>query len=301
MLLLPSPAVGLEGKMSDTPKETVRRAYGAGRWFPGNPADLRRMVTGYIDSAQVEKTDGRIVAAIAPHAGYVYSGKVAGYTFRSIKENTPVDRRPETVVVLGFSHRRGFSGVAIMDGDKMETPLRRTTLDNEAGEMLSARSRRLFFDHRPHMGEHSAENLIPFVQAVLPDSKLVIGLIGNHDPKTLKDLVSALQELAREKRILVLASTDMLHHSDYDRVTRTDQRTLKKVAALDYATIDRDWKPREQLFCGIGPVLAVMRFAESQGCKEGTVLHYRNSGDDHPESRGQWVVGYSSVVFVVPE
>lgn len=287
--------------MNDAPKEVVRKAFGAGRWFPENATVLKKMVNGYIEDALVEKTDGRIVAAIAPHAGYIYSGRVAGYTFRAIKENILVGYRPETVVVLGFSHRGAFPGVAIMDGDRIETPLGQMTLDNEAGRILSARSRRIFFSYKPHRGEHSAENLIPFLQLALPDAKVVIVLMGNHDPKTLKDLVSALNVLAKEKRILVLASSDMLHDPDYHRVTRTDKKTLERVNALDYASINRDWKPSKQLFCGIGPVLAVMQFAELQGCRKGTVLHYRNSGDDHPESRGRWVVGYSSVVFVAPQ
>lgn len=296
-----SSAAGSEGKMNDTSRRAVRRALGAGRWFPEDRSTLRRMVDRYMDDARVERTDGRIVGAIAPHAGYVYSGKVAGYTFRAIKEDVRGNPYPETVVVLGFSHRGGFPGVALMDGSKIETPLGQATLDDGARRILSAQSRLIFSDYTPHRGEHSAENLIPFVQSILPDAELVIALMGDHSSKTVKDLVSALGVLAKEKRILVLASSDMLHDPDYHRVTKTDRKTLETVIALDYASLDTNWKPSKQIFCGIGPVLAVMRFAELQGCKKGTVLHYRNSGDDHPESRGRWVVGYSSVVFVSPE
>lgn len=296
-----SPAMGLEGKMSNDSKKVVRKALGAGRWFPKNSKKLKSMVDGYIENAVVEKAEGRIVGGIAPHAGYIYSGKAAGYTFRAIKENVLAGYRPETVVVLGIRHRGGFTGVALMDGDAIETPLGQTILDKKAGRMMAAQSQRIFFDYRPHVDEHSAENLIPFVQSSLPGVEMVVGLIGDHDPKTLKALVSVLCELAKEKKIMVLASSDMLHDPDYNLVTRTDKKTLEKVKVMDYAAINRDWKVSRQLFCGIGPVLAVMRFAELQGCRKGTVLHYRNSGDDFPESRGRWVVGYSSVVFVTPE
>ena len=205
--------------------------------------------------------------------------------------------RPETVVVLGFSHRRGFRGVAIMDGDKIRTPLGQSVLDGEAARILSSGSSRLFFSYGPHMGEHSAENLVPFVQAVLPTAKMVIGLIGDHDSRTLKDLISALVILSESRQILVLASSDMLHDPDYRRVTRVDKKTLERVASMDYNFLRKDWRPTRQIFCGIGPVLAAMQFAEIQGSRKGTVLYYRNSGDDFPESRGKWVVGYPSVVF----
>ena len=292
---------GEEGKMSKGSEQVVRRAFGAGRWFPGDGEELKSMVDGYIGDGQADKVRGRILGAIAPHAGYAYSGKVAGYTFRAIKDNAAAWGRPEVVVVLGFSHRSGFKGVALMDGDAVKTPLGEVFLDKEAAEILVAESPRIYFDYRPHVGEHSAENEIPFVQRALPETKVVIGLIGDHDPRTLDDLVKALATLSKKKKILVIASSDMLHDPNYDLVSKTDRETLEKVRLMDYAGIRKDWDYSRQILCGIAPVVAVMRFAELKGCKEGTVLQYRNSGDDFPESRGRWVVGYGSVVFAAPE
>ena len=294
------PATGLGGEMNDDAKIVIRKAFGSGRWFPGNSTRLKSMVDGYIENAVCDATKGRIVGAIAPHAGYVYSGKVAGYTFRALKESAQAGHRPETVVVLGFSHRAAFRGVALMDGDRLETPLGQLVLDGDSARIMSEGRRRIFFDHRPHQGEHSAENLIPFLQSVLPGVGAVVALTGDHDARTLEELVAALVELEKRKKLLVLASTDMLHDPDYDLVTKTDRDTLAKVELMDHAAVAKLWKPSKQVFCGIAPVLAVMRFAELQGCHKGTVLHYRNSGDDSPESRGSWVVGYSSVVFVKP-
>jgi len=288
-------------KMSKGSERVVRRAFGAGRWFPGDGKELRSMVDGYIADARVGKVGGRIVGAIAPHAGYVYSGKVAGYTFRAIKDNAANRGRPEVVVVLGLSHRGGFQGVALMDGDAIKTPFGEALLDKEAAGILAANSPRIYFDYRPHVGEHSAENEIPFVQAVLAETKLIIGLIGDHDPRTLDDLVRALDTLSKKKKILVIASSDMLHDPDYDLVTKTDRDTLEKVRSMDYTGIRKGWDYSRQILCGVGPVVAVMRFSELKGCKQGRVLYYRNSGDDFPESRGRWVVGYGSVVFAAPE
>jgi AmmeMemoRadiSam system protein B len=276
----------------------VRRSWGAGRWFPGQKDVLSNMVNGFMDKASVPDIKGNIMAAIAPHAGYVYSGGVAGHTFAAIRENAKPVGAPDVVVILGFSHRGGFSGVALMDGDAVQTPLGEAALDGESGSFLVSHSSRIRFEYAPHGGEHSAENEIPFVQTALPGVPIVVGLIGDHTEATLEALVDALCGLSMGKRVLVVASTDLLHDADYDRVKCTDQNTLDMIAGLNDAGLADTWDYASQVCCGIGPVLTAMRFARAQGCSSGTVLAYRNSGDDHPESRGNWVVGYGAVVFV---
>ena len=278
-------------------RRIVRPLLGAGRWFPGGRDDLKNSVEQYLAQAFVPELSGRIVAALAPHAGYVYSGPVAGYAFRAIRENVARHGLPETVVVLGFSHRGSFRGMALMDGDAIVSPLGESILDAEAAAILKASDPRIAPDYKPHVGEHSAENQIPFVQAVLPETPLVILLIGEHSADLIEALTKALCALARKKKILVIASSDMLHDPDYDRVRKTDQATLRKVAAMDAVGVMREWDYSQQVFCGIAPVVAAMKYAQAQGCSKASVLRYRNSGDDHPESRGQWVVGYSAVAF----
>ncbi len=275
----------------------VREAMGAGRWFPGSEEELRGAVDGYIEKADSKKVNGRIVSVLAPHAGYQYSGPVAGYTFRAIKDNAAAGHKPDVVVILGFSHRQGFPGVALMDGDAVSTPLGESPLDQDAIKILESSSELIRCNYNPHAGEHSAENEIPFVQAALPDAKLVVAIIGDHDPRTLDELVKAMVKLDELKKTLVVSSTDMLHDANYNLVTETDKATLKLVERMNHAKIQREWNGSRQTFCGVMPVLAAMRYAEKRGCKKGTVLHYRNSGDDYPESRGQWVVGYGAVVF----
>lgn len=290
-----------EPVMSKGSEPIVRSALGAGRWFPGNREELKTLVDRYMEDARVDKVNGRIVGAIAPHAGYVYSGKVAGYTFRAIRDDANTWGPPDTVVVLGIRHRGGFQGVALMDGDVLRTPLGDTVIDKGGAAVMASISPRIYFDYSAHAGEHSAENEVPFIQAALPGTPIIVGLVGDHDPRTLDDLVAALDALSKKKKILVVASSDMLHDPDYSLVTRTDKESLEMVKAMDYTGIQKDWGYSRQTFCGVGPVVAVMRFAKLKGCEKGTVLYYRNSGDDFPESRGRWVVGYGSAVFAVPK
>jgi len=278
-------------------KAVVQHAVGAGRWFPARPDDLRRDIEGYMASAKVPAISRILLGGIAPHAGYQYSGPVAGYTFRALRDNAAAHGAPQVAVVLGFSHRVSFEGVALLDGDAFATPLGQTPLDREAREALCAAGDRLVVDSRLHPGEHSAENQIPFVQAALPDARLVVALIGDHDPETIRQLADGLAALARRQRIVVIASTDLLHDPDYDTVQASDAITLGRIAALDADGLARDWSPDRQVCCGIAPVLALLRYASQMGCRAGLRLHARNSGDDFPESRGEWVVGYGAVVF----
>ncbi|MBM4142796.1 MAG: AmmeMemoRadiSam system protein B [Lentisphaerae bacterium] len=289
-----------EGNMNEANRRVVRKAWGGGRWFPGDADELKETVDRFLADADPPAVSGRIVAVIAPHAGYVYSGKVAGYAFRALRDNAAAGPAPETAVVLGFSHRGGFPGAAFMDGDALRTPLGEAALDREATDLLTAAGGRLRKDCAPHAGEHSAENEVPFVQAALPGARIVVALIGDHDPATIRELAAALTGLAKRKRIVVVASTDLLHSPDYALVTRTDKQTLETICGMDAAKLLKSWDYGNQVCCGIGPVLTAMHFAAAQGCRKGTLLHYRNSGDDFPESRGNWVVGYGAVAFAAP-
>jgi hypothetical protein len=287
--------------MNQKNQQVVRRTQGDGRWFPGDKATLSKMINEYVGAAQVSPIKTRILGAISPHAGYIYSGPIAGYVFRALQEQARKGNAPDTVVILGFSHRGGFQGVALMDGDAIRSPLGDTALDKDAAALLTGNRPSVYLDYAPHNGEHSAENQIPFVQSVLPNARLVVGLIGDHDPKTFNALIEGLIELAKVKKILVIASSDMLHDPDYTLVTRTDQADLKNVAALQTQELLKRWSYENQIFCGMSAVAVTMRFVEKQGCREGIVLRYRNTGDDHPESRGNWVVGYGAVVLPLPD
>jgi AmmeMemoRadiSam system protein B len=280
-------------------RRTARIALGAGRWFPGKPEELKSMVDQFLNEAAPPPLTGRLVSLIAPHAGYVYSGPVAGYAYRAARDNAVTAGAPETAVILGFSHRESFRGVALMDGAEFTTPLGAAVLDTDAAAQLMDSDPRITLDYRPHMGEHSAENQVPFLQAALPATALVVGLIGSHDPHLREALSTALSKLAGKKKVLVIASSDMLHDPDYERVTKTDQDTLRHVKTLDITGVMKKWAYDRQVFCGLAPVMTAMTFARHQGCSQGTILRYRNSGDDHPEGRGQWVVGYSAVAFTV--
>lgn len=275
----------------------VRPALGAGKWFPGSRDELARDISVYLEEAHPPLLAQPLEAVIAPHAGYQYSGPVAGYVYQAIRSSIETQGEPETVVVLGFSHRGEGQGVALMDGTAFSTPLGETNLDAEAASILTGFDRRIRLNYPPHSGEHSLENQIPFIQTVVPGAKLVMALLADRDAGTITTLAKSIEALAAKKKILVVASSDMLHDASYELVRKTDQQTLRSLVAMDVTGVLREWDYGRQILCGIGPVATAMTFARMRGVKQGTLLRYRNSGDDHPKSRGQWVVGYGAVAF----
>ncbi len=289
------------GDMMSDKENKIWQVKGAGKWFPGSKDELLKDMREYVDGADVPEIKRRIVSALAPHAGYQYSGKVAGYTFKALKASAEKYGEVDIVVLLGFTHGMRYEGVALLDADIIRTPIGDSVIDKDALRLLTNSSSRIFVDERPHMLEHSAENEIPFVQYALPKAELIVGLLGDHDEETIDELVVALVQLAKEKNIVVVASTDLLHDADYENVTKTDKGTLALIENFKTDKLWNSWSYDRQVCCGISPVIAAMKFAEKCGATAGDLLYYRNSGDDYPESRGNWVVGYGSVVFPVSD
>ncbi len=277
----------------------VHEAQGAGHWYPADRASLELVVDRYLEDALMPPADTRMVAGIAPHAGYLFSGLTTGYTFRALRESAAAGHPVDTVVVLGISHREAFEGIILMDGHVLRTPLGDLQLDNEAATLMAQGSSRIRLGYGPHGVEHSVDNLTPFLQRALPHARLVAALVGNHDQANADALQTALDLLDGERKIAVIASTDLLHDPDYHTVQETDKQTLAQIASLDEDSLLAAWQPTKQVCCGLCAVLPVMRFARARGT-EAEVLHYCTSGDRQPRSRGDWVVGYGAVRFTQP-
>jgi AmmeMemoRadiSam system protein B len=277
---------------------SIFRTRGDGRWFPADGGRLREAVESFIAAADDAAAGGEALAAgIAPHAGYAYSGGVAGYTYRALRESARHGNGPDLVVVLGFSHRVPFEGVAWLDADAIRSPLGEIAVDRPFMEAVRDRLPGVFLDVNLHDGEHSAENQLPFLQVAVPGVPVAVGLIGGHAAGLPESLAGALRTASAGRRLFVVASTDLLHDADYDRVKASDARTLQMMERLDSGGLNKAWSYETQVCCGIGPVLAVLETARMAGCRQGRRLCYCNSGDIDPSGRGQWVVGYGAMVF----
>ncbi len=276
------------------------RAYtvsGAGRWFPGEPAVLRRDVERYLDCSLPADLSFPLIGGIAPHAGISYSGPVAGHTYAAFRESALRTAAPDVVVVLGFSHRPAAPGLALLDAAQIVTPLGRIPVDQETNAYLLQQVDGARFDNAVHVGEHSAENQLPFLQCVLPGVPVVVGLICGYADATITAMAQALSTLSQSRAIHCVASTDLLHDPSYEAVCVSDHETLGMMERLDSDGLLKAWSPVHQICCGIAPVSVLLQFVRACGGQGGTTLYYQNSGDIDPASRGQWVVGYGSIVY----
>ena len=282
---------------------TIRHfVHGAGTWFPGDGSVLRAQIKAFMARAAEEDpvVQGPILGGIAPHAGLQYSGRTAASTFHAIVSRLPSDGEPDAVIILGFCHRQSFDGFALMDVDALVSPLGESCVARGLVRELCSRAPCIQADNTPHRGEHSAENLVPFIQYTLPNVPMVIGLFGGHVRQVCRAVAEALRETGAGRRLLLLASTDLLHDADEKRVGRTDRVTLQHIAARDTDALLAAWQPGFQVCCGISPVTTLLDYLDGREGVLGHRLSYRNSGEDYPEMRGQWVVGYGAVVFTEP-
>jgi AmmeMemoRadiSam system protein B/AmmeMemoRadiSam system protein A len=272
----------------------------AGMFYPSDAETLRADIARYLKSASPPEIDGEIVAAIVPHAGYVYSAPVAAYAYEAIarqaeKQGSEADKKLDAVVVLAFSHRGGHGGVSVYYQGAMETPLGLKGVNEEIARAFMNSDPRLSFSQRVFVGEHSGEVQIPFIQTVLPDVPIVPVIFGQQNALNVEAVARWLEEIARGNRILVIATTDLSHYSPYERANSMDTQTVRLMVEGDPRQMAGYVSEHHDRMCGPGPVLAAMSYAESRGATP-VLLKYLNSGDTAGDKAA--VVGYAAVVFV---
>jgi hypothetical protein len=287
---------------AETPK--IRPAAVAGGFYPADPKVLSAMIDTLL--AQVSGpavpnlNNVPIIAAVAPHAGYQYSGPVAAYTYAALK-----GRKYSRVVIIAPTHYVSFDYTSVYDGDAYATPLGNVPVDKAFARQLvkmdsSIRLSGDGHDATPAGGEHAVEVELPWLQKVLGNFEIVPIVMGDQSYENSRALGVALAKLikseGKEGNTLVLASSDLSHYHTYDDAVRMDHKTLDALQSWDYFSMSRNFNSRIWEACGGAPIVAAMVYAERMGANQARVLKYENSGDvtgDHSR-----VVGYSADVFV---
>jgi hypothetical protein len=272
---------------------TIRASPIAGTWYPGSPEKLRDAVDDYLAHAEYFPTDDELVALISPHAGYPYSGQTAAYAYRQLE-----NRQFDTVVLMGPSHRADYGAYAVNAQRYYWTPLGEVELDQE---FIRALDERVALTRVEHDREHSLEIQLPFLQRALGAFKLVpimmslpFYIVGEDALESSQQLAAALAELAKTRRALFVASSDLSHLSDYAAVKKFDARFAELVAAFDLPALVRYmWEGRECRACGDAPIVTALLAAQTLGADRVRVLQLTNSGDVTGErERAEYVVGY---------
>jgi len=271
--------------------EEIREPAVAGMFYPERPDILSRDVKQYIENAKKEKIEGEIVAFVSPHAGYMYSGQVAAYSYKSIEGKTF-----DTVVLVAPSHRALFKGASLYDRGGFRTPLGIVPVDVELSKKMMERRKEIQFLPGAHAEEHSLEVQIPFLQVVLKTFKLVpIVMEPQWSWETCQYLATAITETVKGRNVLLIASSDLSHFHSYEKAVGLDKIVLNHIERFDPEGLNRDLREGRCEACGGGPIISIMLAAKALGANKGKVLKYLNSGDvTGDRSR---VVGYAAGVF----
>ncbi|NVO00109.1 MAG: AmmeMemoRadiSam system protein B [Geobacteraceae bacterium] len=267
----------------------------AGAFYPADKKKLGDEVDRYLSQSADPPDSGRLLAIVAPHAGYIYSGGVAGYSYARLK-----GRDIRTVILLAPTHYAAITGAAIYPGSAMKTPLgavrvdealSRSFIDEKAGVRLAA---------EPFEQEHSLEVQLPFLQRVLKDFSIVPVLIGRMTPDSyrhLGDKIAAL--LKKDETAIIVISTDLSHYHDSTTASVKDRKVLDAVARLAAGDLERLLSSGEGEACGGGPVLYGMAAARGAGATEAKVYRHADSGDVSGDRKR--VVGYGAAGFYKKE
>jgi len=274
----------------DKPEQEIRPPSVAGTFYPASASQLRKEITTLLNNIPERLTEDEIFSAIAPHAGYVYSGEVAAHTFKQLS-NVEFD----TIVIIGHDYPYLDAVAFTCPVDYFQTPLGKVPVDKEMIEKMHAFNRGIKANRSIHSDDHSIEVQLPFIQVLGKNCRIVPILFGNPTPKKCQILADAIIASAGDKRVFVLASSDMSHRLPYESANIIDKSTLEVLKTMD---IKRLFKSDLQTaLCARGGVGTAILFSKAHEGDHAQVLHYANSGDA-PIGSKQSVVGYSSVLFL---
>ena len=295
-------AVTLFGSLtmaSQANSDDVRRPAVAGQFYPEAPSMLRAAVEKFLEDAVPVRVRNP-VAIVVPHAGYIFSGQIAADAFKQASR-----QKYDLVVILGTNHTSSeFRKIAVYPGSGFRTPLGVARIDREVVAALIAADPDCIPEESVHEREHSVEVQVPFVQVLFPEAKIVPIIVGTTDLNLCSRFGLALAKLIKNRRALIVASSDLSHYPSYDDAVAADRETLEALAKLDPALFqakvrsltNRSIPNLHTGACGEAPILAAMTAAKSLGAARGVVVSYANSGDTSVGERSR-VVGYGAVAL----
>jgi MEMO1 family protein len=266
----------------------IRPPVVAGRFYPNNPEKLLREVQSYT-AAEGEKL--RALGCVVPHAGYMYSGHVAGAVYARLE-------LPTKFVILCPNHTGIGRPLAIMSQGSWNTPLGNVRIDSALAEKLTQTFPLLTEDVMAHRAEHALEVQLPFLQALVKDFSFVPITVGVGQVEVLEALGEAVARViaGEEQKPLIVASSDMNHYES-DEITRVkDRKAIEKILALDARALFEVVKREDISMCGYGPAVAMLTAAKRLGARQAQVIKYATSGDISGD-RDQ-VVGYAGIAVI---
>ena len=265
---------------------TIRTPAVADRFYPGHPATLSHTIQDLTPSpTKAQKAH----AVVSPHAGYMYSGSVAGETFARVQV-------PETVIILGPNHHGQGDPVALST-TPWQMPMGLVPIDTAIAEALLKASSAITVDEMAHRFEHSLEVQVPFLQARQKNLSIVPLVISHISYPMCQEVGKALAKViaATGREILIVASSDMTHYESREAADKKDHYALKKLADMDPSTLYHAILDHNISMCGIMPVTIALIAAMALGATKTELVRYSDSGAVSGDT--SQVVGYAGVII----
>ncbi len=260
----------------------------AGYFYQSSPQALKNQVAEFTIPVAERK---KAIGVIAPHAGLIYSGSVAGAVYSSIE-------LPGTVVLIGPNHTGLGAPVSLMASGDWETPLGTVSIDEPLAASILSRSSHIHDDTLAHLREHSLEVQLPFIQYFKNDFKIVPIQMLDTRLETCRDVGRAVAEAIAARGqgdVLIVASSDMTHYEKASTAKEKDSKAIEQVLSLDPEGLYRTIKDYGITMCGYGPAVVMLIAAKKLGATKAELIKYANSGDvsgDYDQ-----VVGYAGIVI----
>lgn len=265
----------------------IREPIVAGHFYPASPSSLQAQIKGFVDEKAPKE---EVVGLVSPHAGYIYSGSVAGAVISRIQFK-------DTFIILGPSHTGNGKPFSIITEGSWQTPLGEVRIDSQLGEGILARSRHLEEDPVAHLYEHSIEVQIPFLQYFKRDAKIVPIVLSQASAATYKEIgkeiAGAIEELGAET--VIIASSDMTHYESQKSASIKDNAAIEAILKLDEDELMRRIRQMNITMCGYAPTVALISAAKELGAKRAELIRYQTSGDVTGDYTS--VVGYAGIII----
>ncbi len=266
-----------------------RTPYAAGLFYLGYEEGLTRDVKKYLKTQGEREKKIRAKGIVVPHAGYEYSGPVAGSVYGAIEA-------PKRFIIIGPNHSGFGFPISIEDFGTWKTPLGDVEIDENLAADMMANSKNIKVSYDAHRLEHSVEVQLPFLQYLYGSGfKFVPICFQLQDFASAEEVGNALVEVLAERNAVIIASSDFTHYEPQANAARKDNAALKAVEALDAKQFLTIIESQNVTACGYGPIATVITAAKGLLAKEAKLLQYKTSGDITGDKSS--VVGYAAVSF----
>ena len=278
--------------------QDIRPSPIAGTWYPSDPKHLADAVDSHIDSAVLPELPGKIVALVAPHAGYRYSGSVAGHAYKTIK-----GKSFDEVVVISPMHQYYPQPLVTSGHDAYHTPLGDVPLATETlSEVNQGLKDNLGMTLTPVRNdqEHSLEIELPFLQrALINDFHLIPIMLREQNRQLSKVLGEILATVIKDKSCLLVASSDLSHFHHESKANQLDQNVLTELADFSPEGLFEIYERGKGQACGLAAIATILWASRALGAKDVTILNYDTSGSSTGDHSS--VVGYGAAAVTRPQ